>query len=356
MERKRQKNNKNKYGHDQSLASLARDITFAINSNKDDSDQKAQVELLMKLEEKFRKSVIAFAQSREIYKQFILLVAVTNRNILSARPFFREKSKTFSSKITPAIRDGDIKALQEFHINFNFIDFIKKKWKGPFPEKSQKIYDSLLEARNKLIINNTPLAINRAKIFYRKTPQGHLELNDLIGTAISGLISGVDKWVGPYSRVFNGVCIGRMTGNLIDAYSETVLHFYPSDKIVLYRANSLKFKKGIHNLKDLADEINFSYEEDRKNGIKTPKERITPEQLSDLLNAASPISADSSFTASSDDDGAYSFSILDNAPNNTVDSLEDDFIKKDLLSKMILSIRNLPVIQQKILILKGVKL
>jgi DNA-directed RNA polymerase specialized sigma subunit len=339
---------------DNSLRKFAEEVTAVLNFNKDGTDQKAQVERLMALEERFRKSIIGFAQAREVYKQFILLVAVTNRQILSARPYFREKAKVFSSRITPAIRNGDIKELQSFHINYNLIKFIRDNWKGPFPARSEKLYHQIIEARRKLIENNIPLAINRAKLFYRKVPRSHLTLMDLIGIASMGLVSGVDKWVGEYSRVFNSVCIGRMTGNMIDSYSETMIHFYPSDSAILYRANSLRFKYDIQDLHQLAEAINTSFIEDAKNGVKVPKHKITADQLAHLLNAASPVALDSS--PNDEGDGETMYTLLDNVPNQIVESPEEVLVKQDLVSKLVDATRKLPIIQQKVLRLKGVKL
>jgi DNA-directed RNA polymerase specialized sigma subunit len=283
-----------------------------------------------------------------------LFVAVTNRNILSARPYFREKSKIFSSKITPAIKSGDIYELQKFHINYNLIKFIKENWKGPFPKKSQKIYDQILQARRKLIENNMPLAINRAKLFYRKVPRSHLTLMDLIGIAAMGLVSGVDKWVGEYTKVFNGVCIGRMTGNMIDSYSETTLHFYPSDRSILYRANSIRFKKDLKDMEQLASAINISYEEDAKNGVRVPKEKITPEQLGRLLSAASPVSID--IPQSEQDTPSDQKNLLDFYVSETIESPEEVMIKEDLVSKMVNATSKLSIIEQKVLKLKGIKI
>jgi DNA-directed RNA polymerase specialized sigma subunit len=337
--------------YEEGLKLLAEEVTEALRKNQDGTFQKDQVEKLMSLEERFRKSVIIYSQSREIYKQFVLFVAVTNRNILSARPYFREKSKTFSSKITPAIKKGDIQSLQTFHINYNLIKFIKERWKGPFPERSKKLFDKIVEARRKLIENNMPLAINRAKLFYRKVPKSHLSLMDMIGIAAMGLVSGVDKWVGEYTRVFNGVCIGRMTGNMIDSYSETTLHFYPSDRSILYRANSIRFRQDIQDLKQLADAINLSYKEDIKKGIKVPKEKITAEKLSHLLNAASPVGIE---IESSENDSVTSN--LDFFIEEDSETPEEIVLRDDLVSKMIEAAQKLPLIQQKILRLKGVKI
>lgn len=342
---------------DHSLRQLAKEITAALKQNQDGSDQKAQVELLMDLEDRFRNNIIKFSQSREVYRAFILLVAVTNRNILSARPYFREKAKTFSARITPAIRDGDIKTLQTFHINYNLIYFIKENWKGPFPKKCDKLYSQILEARRVLIENNMPLVINRAKLFYRKVPRNHLDLMDFINIAALGLVSGVDKWVGAYTRIFNGVCIGRMTGNMIDNYSETTIHFYPSDRSILYRANSLRFKNEVKDINQLTDILNKSYQEDRKNGIRAPKNKITPQELSRLMAAASPVSLETpTTTEDAASSSSFTSTLVDFTEDEVVDSAEEQVINRDLTSKMIGSIRKLPILHQKVLRLKGVKL
>lgn len=325
--------------YDNSLNKLAKEITQALKENKDGSSQQHQVELLMSLEQQFRKTAIGYLQSREIYKKFILLVVSKNKNILSARPYFREKSAVFGSSITPAIKDANIQQLQTFHINFNLINFIMSNWLGDVPVELSEIFEKLVAARKKLIENNMPLVVNRAKIFFRKVPESHLTLMDMIGIASMGLVSGVDKWAGEYSKVFNGVCIGRMVGNLISNYSETTVHFYPSDSSVLYRANSLKFKKDPKDLQELANEINKSYEEDRKNGVKVPNKVIDQQELHNLFSAANPLSFDG-------DDGLEDGRYFDP---------EDEIVKKDLKSKMIESINKLANLERKIVVLKGVK-
>lgn len=353
---------------DNNLHILAEDITRAIHSGEQGVSQKDHVEELIQLEDKFRKSIVRFTQAREVYKKFIIMVVVKNRNILSARPFFREKSDVFVKEITPAIKDGNIRKLKKFHINFNLIKFIRENWLGPFPKNSQKIYDRIVQVRTSLVQNNMPLAINRAKRFYRKTPRSHLNLMDLVGIAAMGLISGIDKYIGAYTKVFNGVCIGYMTGNMIDSYSQTELHFYPSDRSILYRANALRYKLGTEDMNVLAEAINSSYVEDRKNGVRTPKESITASELSNLLRAASPVSSDITLSDndSSDSESANSgkFRGYDNVSHEgtmvpdteELPTPEDEAERKDSKSKMLTVARMLPVLQRKVLRLKGVKI
>lgn len=332
------------------LRILAKDITKALLLNEPTNNQKKQVELLMALEEKFRKSIVSFKQSREIYKKFIIRIAVEEKNILNARPYFREKATVFNKQISPAIKLADIKTIQKFHINYNLVKFIKDNWLGEMPKNSVEYIRKIEDVRRQIIENNMPLAINRAKIFYKKVPKSHLTLNDMISIACLGLISGVDKWVGAYSDVFNGVCIGRMTGNFIAEYSDTTIYFYPSDKSLLYRANALKFRLGIENLRDLADAINKSYEDDEKEGMKVPSKKVTESELAALLSAASPVSPDK--TTNEDGDTM----VVDISSKASQEDIERSFITREMYINTSEALKKISLIQRKIIRLKGVDL
>ena len=336
---------------DNSLYVMANEVTRAIAENQDGSDQKKQVEKLMALETSFKNSVLKFRQANEIYRKFILFVVVQNRNILSARPYFREKSDVFSARITPAIKDCKIKALQKFHINYLFIKFIKDNWAGPFPEKSEKYFNQVIEARRRLIENNIPLAINRAKLFFRKVPKNHVSLMDMIGIASMGLISGIDKYVGEYTTVFRSVCIGRMGGNLIESYSETVLHFYPSDRHVLYRANQLCYREGIQDFDSLAEAINKSFAQDKIDGKKTNHKKITGPDLASLMKAASVLNTNIPIDAESG-----SLEVHDMHDLWEPSDMENEIAERDAMSKMISHALSLPLMHQKVLRLKGLKI
>jgi DNA-directed RNA polymerase specialized sigma subunit len=348
----------NKKPHDQSFYLLANSVANAIRCNEDGSVRKDQVDLMTSLEERFRKEVIKTRQGREVYKKFILKIMVENGRVGSAQPYFREKQEIFNSYISPAITDGKIEALQKFHINFNLIEYIHSQWLGPFPKKAQKIYEDFKEARRVVIENNMPLAINRAKIFYRKTPENHLSLMDLIGIACVGLISGIDKHSGPYTPMFAGVCVGRMTGNLIRDYSETVLHFYPADMSLIYRANSLRAKKQITSIDKLVDAINESYETDKTEGRKTPNKKVTVSELSMLLAASSPIGVgDTVMEGSSEGFGEKRVSAEEHSFFVSQDESPEDALEhRDLRQTVSSQIADLQIMERKTIRLKGVNL
>lgn len=334
-------------GFDNSFYVLAAEITRALERNKDGTLQKEQVEELLDAEKKFKETVIKYRQSTEVYKKFLQKICIQNKNILSARPFFRESAITFSKKITPAIKAEDIETLKSFNINYQLIKFIRDSWLGPFPKRAQQLFERVYKARTRLIEDNMPLAVNRAKLFYRKTPKGHLNLMDMINICAMGLAAGVDKWCGTYSPVFRSVAIGRMVGNLIDSYSETMLHFYPSDRRVLYKAHSLRGRKGIDDVVQLTEAVKTGFKEDAKEGKSIPKTNINPSELNSLLNAASVVSTDSS---TEEGFGVYHFTI---DPNQDI---LDNYIQKETVNKMLTLAKSLPILHRKILKLKGVKI
>jgi DNA-directed RNA polymerase specialized sigma subunit len=282
-----------------------------------------------------------------MYKKFIQLIRISNNNILSARPYFRESSDTFSAKITPALKSKDPEALKTFSINFHLVKFFKDNWVGLWPKKLQIVYKRVEKARTILVENNMPLAINRARIFYRKTPKGHLTFLDMIECSAMGLCAGIDKYTGSYKANFIGVCIGRIVGNLIDAYSETVMHFYPGDRRILYRANSIRGRQGITDIAELAKAVNDSFAADLLEGKTAPKETNVNE-LSNLLAAASLLSADSN--EGEDGCGVYSFT-----PDST-ESAEVLLGRKQEVAQISRLAQKLPLINQKVLRLKGIEI
>ena len=336
---------------DDSFHKLAIEVTRCIEANKDGTDQKQQVEELLDAEIKFKETILKYRQSTKVYQKFWNKVCITNKNILSARPYFRENAINFSKKITPAIKVTDLETMKTFDINYQLIKFIRDNWEGPFPPRAEQLFHRVHRAREILIQNNMPLAINRAKLFYRKTPKSHLSLMDMIGICGMGLVAGIDKYVGEYTPVFRSVCIGRMVGNLIDCYSETMLHFYPSDKRVLYKAHTIRGRKGIDEINDLTGAVNQSFKDDEKEGKSIPKNEVTVSELSYLMSAASTVSADQ--TVSVNDEG--SFGVYDYTADESQD-IEGDYMARETTARMLALAAKLPLLHRKVLRLKGIKL
>lgn len=361
-----------KYGKDREFQELASRINKIIidndgmpDSSQDRLDQqKAHVEKLYELEKKFKHELLKYQQSIDIYNKFIQSIKVKtdnngnvigNGNILTAQSFFRESGKVFSSKISQTIKDENPVALSKFDINAQMIFFIVGKWEGKLPVRVEKYFREVVDIRRQLIENNLPLAINRAKRFYRTTPKSHLSLLDLINICTSGLIVGIDKYTGPYSKVWRSVCIGRMVGFMIEEYSKTFIRMYPSDKQILYRANSLKHRLKLENTAELTKAVNESFYKDKKDGKKTPNLPIEEHQILSLMNSSSYLSADSKPVRDGNEKEEVGGSIYDYQCDD-VDSPEEALIKRDLMSKIIAASSQLEIIERKIIKLKGVSI
>jgi hypothetical protein len=205
-----------------------------------------------------------------VFESFLALILDEKKNILSARPYFRERQKSFSNRVSPALKKRSAERLQKFNYNYLFVQFAMKVYKGRSRKELASLADQIRDSREKLIERNMPLAINRAKMFWGKVPKADRELMDFVQLAAEGLISAVDKFVLPYRTVFRSVIIGRVTGNMTEASSDTMMHFYPSDKRILYKANLIILRHKIDDLAKVAEIIN----QDKKSVVRATDRRI----------------------------------------------------------------------------------
>lgn len=245
--------------------------------------QKSQVEKLIELEKVFRETLISDYRGPGVYKSFVKFIVETRRNILDARPFFRERQETFKGFISPALRLREDKTLYQYNINWQFIAFALRS--ADFSPKSRvrKAADAVHAIREELIQSNIPLAISRARIFRGKTQRAHLTYMDLVQISSMGLIAAVDKFVLPYSPVFRSVIIGRAVGDLISSNSETLLHFFPSDRSRIYRSHKANRDPETPDWQACVDAINIDSDE---------KHKATIDEVQVLMLAASHISMD----------------------------------------------------------------
>lgn len=330
-----------------SLENMLAGATATSNTGKDEftKKQKKLVESLVAEEKRFRKLLINHSNGVKAYRKFIDYILEDRKNILAARPFFRERQTEFSKKISPAIKSRKEKDLARFNINYTFIDFILKCMPWPKNGKIWKKANEIKAIREEIILQNLPLAISRATLFKKKTPENHLNFMDLNQISFEGLINAVDKFVLPYTTVYRSVIIGRISGDLIENYSETMMHFYPSDKRKIYRAN--KINKGskvddIQSFDTLADHVNVE-------GPKLDSPANGPE-LQGLISAVSALSLDSPL------DGEFGKPFIgeQEAPESTRPDkkMEDMEMRTELLQ----AYNTLSVLELKILKAKGLSL
>lgn len=315
--------------------------------------QKRQVETLVALERKFRKALIRHHWGPSVYRSFIKMITEERGNILAARPYFRERQDVFTAKISKALRDRKEKKLYPFAINYQFVRFVmeSRNWKGTnVGSKIVKLANQISDLRTEIVEMNMPLAISRARIFWSRTPRSHLSYMDLVQISCEGLMSAVDKFVLPYSKVFRSVAIGRIVGNFIESYSETLVHFYPQDKRKIYRANKSLSKIA----PERGDAIDFDRLADEVNRDVESHQKTDSVELSHLVAAASHISSDipepeipvnAGMTTSID---KYAADVL-TQPDTRLENAQAHSRIRDACS-------NLSMLEQKILRMKGIEL
>lgn len=321
--------------------------------------QRKQIKTLITLERDFREELRKTPKGRKVYIKFIEFIRNDKKNILAARPYFRERQTVFTDSISGALKKQTPSALYRFKINFNFIDFAIKTTNWGKTNEIYQIFNKIKDLRIEIMEQNLPLAISQAKIFYASTPKSHLSWMDLVQIHCGGLLIAIDKFVPPDTkkmtndeslqayRKFRAVAIGRMISDRIEQYSETVLHFYPTEKKIIYRANKV--------LREMSrnGEVDYSKLTELVNqGIEQESQKTTPEKLAKLLAGASCVSGDS--IANEDDDNGLS--TLDKQvaaePETTESSVED----LDTLAVMRSTYSKLDLIERKILRMKGVEL
>lgn len=342
------------YHKDRTFQDFAKLVDGKMKSNAkaDQSTQKEHVEKLLQLEKDFSAAINGYSQSDEVYRQFVVKIVIKNKNLLTAKPYFRDRSQVFTFHITPAIKDCNTKKLKTFNINYNMIKFIKDSWKGAFPKKADKIFKEIEIIRSQLVENNIPLAINQAKRFYKKVPERGLSLMDMVALCVAGLVVGVDKWSGPYSTVFRSTCIGWMKANLLDAYNETSIKLSPSEKNIVYRASAIKIRRDDISMDDLAAELNATAKKDKKLTKKaknTKTKKITGAELSGLMNAANSVVPVGELLGDGHEiSESESFDYL-----YAKDDVENTCVENDILTKAYEMSEKFDILTIKVMKLKG---
>jgi RNA polymerase sigma factor (sigma-70 family) len=307
--------------------------------------QKRQVDGLCAAELKFRDILTTTKLGTDIYNRFVSMIHDEKRNILAARPYFRERQDIFTSGISKALKAKDVPALQKFHFNFGFVQFALRVG-GSADPKLVAIAKTIAQLRTEIVEVNMPLAISRARIFWSRTPRAHLEYMDFVQIASEGLMAAVDKFVAPYTPVFRSVAIGRMHGNFIDQYSETPIHFYPVDRRKIYRAN-----KAIGKLGGIAD-ADFNVLAAIVNEGAEENQRTTPMEIADLLAAASVVPSDAFLVEGVDGDEVAT---APSGPSADVSAQPDtQYERAEVHGVLQKAIQSLSPFERKLLRMKGV--
>lgn len=319
-----------------------------------------QFQRLVALETDFRDTMIAWDRGEALYKDFIDFICVKNGNILTSRPFFRERQDICIGPISRALKHHRAVDLYQYHFNYNFVAFIIAATKGLPADgsvlKLRQLSKGIARLRNEIVELNMPLAISNAKLFWNKAPSAtkdtRFSFMDFVQIAADGLMSAVDKFVLPAGldkspaliRVWRAVAIGRMKGNFIEMFSETTIHFFPQDKRKLYRANKhLKEFSGQIDFEKLAAMVNFDLNGDGK---------TTAAELANLMGAASNMGQE----YVRDDDEEQPDGPLDRAAADVDWQPDVRAERQELLNIIKNTLSGLSMTEKKFLVLKGVDL
>lgn len=314
-----------------------------INKVQEDALQEKQVNELLEKEESFKRLILSYSDGNNAYKRFLDLILKKNKNILTAKPYFRERAKVFFKKIAPALKNEDPKALQVFKVNYKFFAFMMEGWQNP-PQNVKESYKKIEDLRRQLIENNIPLAVSQARKFFRKVHKPHLTYMDLIGVCGEGLIDGIDKFDGPYTKGFRSVCLGRMTGYLIESASETALKFFPREKRLMYYVNILKSRQGISDPKEIANKI---IEDPNLKALKP-----THQEVLSLIDAMHTSSCDTYSDSDGEDEDYSVYSFTPSETPHPAQIVEE----KNTHVALLKNANELSLMERKILQLKGVVL
>jgi DNA-directed RNA polymerase specialized sigma subunit len=317
-----------------------------------DSLQEWQVNHLVTLETELRRLLVRHTRGASVYQAFVDQC----KNILTARPYFRERDVTFKAHISVALRNKDPIALTRFNFNWTFIEFILRQGGWESERNGRRmlgVVEKIRELRHQLIQCNLPLAISQARIFWGRNKKSHLDLMDFNQIAAVGLSEAVDKYVGPYKKTFRAVVIGRMLGNFIDDNSATFVHFFPNDRKILYRVRKLMRRQP----KDAPVDYGSVHRSLNEMETEVGDKLTTQEDMLHILSASNVTTetgllASTGNTHTKDDD--LCSRVIENWADvdaNRPDIATEYKQEADILTREISS---LPVLEVKVLRLRGV--
>lgn len=223
---------------------FVKEMNQALKKGEDKKQTKHLLNDLISLERKFKKLLLSTPHGEKVYvdfMDFILDEEEGKGNMLAARVYFRERQDTFSKKMYKAFHLKRPKMLHKFKINYKFCVWCLEKYKGPNAKQLASILELMAPIRKEICEQNLPLALNRSRIFQTNTPKSHNSYMDISQSAAEGLMIAVDKFVPESGKVknnrdFNGVAIGKMSLEMRDTLSQTLVKLPPKEKRILYRA------------------------------------------------------------------------------------------------------------------------
>ena len=312
------------------------DSAIKVNEEEIGRTTKQLMNDLFKVERSFKKLLLSTPEGEKSYEDFMeyILEHEDKGNMLSARVYFRERQGTFSKKMYKAFHEKNSKKLYQFRINYQFCHLIMRFYKGPNKKSLLAHIEQMKSLRETVCENNLPLAINRAKMFWSKPQKSHVDYMDIIQASSEGLLEAIDKFAPPYKQVFVGTLIGRMTLNMSDTASQTLIKLPPQEKRILYRVN--KAKRANPNIS----------EQELTEFVKQSFPSASSELIAKIISAGTQ-----SKIANIDEKKDDQYSMAETLQDQSMGT-EEKVEVSELYSKMLVGMSMLTLVEKKIILMK----
>jgi len=289
---------------------------------------KGDLQKLFALEEDFRATLAKYKKGIAVYSAFF--DHTIKEDVRLAKIYFRERDTFGFHTLSKIIKDRDAVGLSAYRINYKFI-----KWSLgqdlPEAKRLRRVYEDIVTVRKKIVEENLPLVVNKARIYQLKSRDARLEFMDFVQIAADGMMHAVDKFVPTDTNEggFLGVAIAWMFNKMSGASAEGQLKLTTRDKYILYRARIAIYRLNIEDPVKLLAYVRETFPD------------CTQERLQLIVESSK------TFASIESDKSGYS-------QRTSKDNPEDDAITSDLVGKMRGIVDEMPdQIERKYLILKG---
>lgn len=190
-----------------------------MNEAMEGLDQASVEDLFKKLyglENQFSRKLKSVGGGKQVYHEFIKFIRYQEGNILTARPYFREKEGAYKETVNYAIDHSKPKMLHDVKVNFQFCKFAMDTLKALGKESPalKETFEDIKMVRESIVNMYLRLGMNRAKGHVRTSAT--MDFSDLIQNSNEGLIAAVDKFILEDGTPFHQFAIGWMVAYLIN--------------------------------------------------------------------------------------------------------------------------------------------
>lgn len=292
-------------------------------------DLNMELEKLFEIERRFTKKLASSKAGLDVYQKFINYIMHDQCNILLAKVYFRERETVFLKQIPNLFRNNKFEKMSKFNLNYKFLHWsMQHVGELKSAKKFKEMFDEVVFIRKRIVEQMLPLVVNRSRLFQVKTRKFNDDVLEFIQTSTEGLLSAIDKYVPPNKteNKFRGVAVGWMQAKLMSDHSEGMVKLTVNEKRVLYRANIARYR---HGMTDMNDVLSF---------VRESFPAVTMEGLKPIISTSGEF---------------QSLSIPSGKIKDQVSGPEQGIIDRDEVVKLRAIIDTLPILNRKVLRLKG---